>query len=346
MPAEETKAPRPAKPPSLPLCTYMTNMWPPKPQYTEKDLPDLSGKVFMVTGSNTGVGKETARLLYSKNAKVYIAARSEERAKAAIADIQQTNPASTGQLTYLHLDLADLSTIKPTVERFKTRESKLHVLINNAGVQALKDVDGSAKTKQGHEQHLGVNVLSVFLFTKLLTPILVETAKTAPPNTVRVVWVASLGTEICGEKEKGLTADYVKYWPALTPLERYGVSKAGNWVHAVEFARRVREAGVVSIACNPGHLKSDLYRDGGKLFTTVLDLVALYPPVYGAYTELYSALSPDITMEKTGEWVIPWGRLHPIRKDLQKAAKSMEDGGNGHAREFWEWTESLVQNFA
>jgi NAD(P)-dependent dehydrogenase (short-subunit alcohol dehydrogenase family) len=302
-------------------------------------------QVFIVTGSNTGVGKETARLLYSKDAKVYIAARSEERANTAITDIKKTHPSSNGQLAYLHLDLADLSTIKPTVDRFASLESKLHVLINNAGVQALKDVDGSAKTKQGHEQHLGVNVLGVFLLTKLLTPMLVEAAKTAPPNSVRVVWVVSLGAEICGETDKGLTSDYVKYWPALTPLERYGVSKAGNWLHAVEYAKRLQQDGVVSVPCNPGHLKSDLYRDGGRLFTAVLKSVVLYPPIYGAYTELYSALSPDITMEKSGEWVIPWGRLRPIRKDMQKASKSKKEGGNGHATEFWEWTETMVSNF-
>lgn len=292
------------------------------------------------------MGKETARLLYSKNAKVYVAARSEERANAAIADMKKAHPSSRGQLTYLPLDLADLSTIKPTVERFASLESKLHVLINNAAVQALRDVDGSAKTKQGHEQHLGVNVLGVFLFTKLLAPILAHTARAEPAGTVRVVWVASLGTEICGETEKGLTAEYVRYWPALSPLERYGVTKAGSWLHAVEYARRARPDGVVSVACNPGHLRSDLYRDAGRLFAAVLSLVALYPPVYGAYTELYSALSPDIAMDKTGGWIIPWGRLYPIRRDLQRAAKSKEQGGNGHAMEFWEWTESLVKDFA
>lgn len=274
-----------------------------------------------------------------------MAARSEEKAKSAIADIQRTHPSSKGQLVYLHLDLADLSTIKASVERYTSLESKLHVLFNNAGVQALKNTDGSIKTAQGHELHLGVNVLGVFLFTKLLTPTLVATAKTEPPNTVRVVWVSSLGTEIVGEKDKGISFDYVKYWPAISPLERYGISKAGNWLHGVEYAKRVKNDGVVSISCNPGHLRSDLYRDGGAIFKAILNAVALYPPIFGAYTELYSGLSPDITMEKTGEWVIPWGRLYPIRKDMQNATKSKAEGGNGHAADFWEWTEDLVKDF-
>ena len=274
-----------------------------------------------------------------------MAARSEEKANAAIADIKKAHPSSKGELVYLHLDLADLSTIKASAESFTSKESKLHVLINNAGVQALKDTDGSAKTAQGYEIHFGVNILGVFLFTKFLTPTLVATAKSEPANSVRVVWVSSLGTEIVGEKDKGISKEYLKYWPAISPLERYGISKAGNWLHGVEFAKRVKNDGVVSISCNPGHLKSDLYRDGGTVFKAILSAVALYPPVYGAYTELYSGLSPDITMEKTGEWVIPWGRLYPIRKDMQNAAKSKAEGGNGYATEFWEWTEELVKDF-
>ncbi|RYO98209.1 hypothetical protein DL763_002376 [Monosporascus cannonballus] len=344
--ADKATAPRPPKPPALPWCAWYRSMWPPKPTFTENNLPNLAGKVYIVTGSNTGVGKEVARLLYSKDARVYIAARSEERANNAIADIKKTHPSSKGQLIYLHLDLADLSTIKASAEHFTSLESKLHVLFNNAGVQALKNVDGSVKTAQGHELHLGVNVLGVFLFTKLLTPTIVATAKTEPSDTVRVVWVSSLGTEVVGETGKGISSDYVKYWPALSPLERYGISKAGNWLHGVEYSKRHEKDGVISISCNPGHLKSDLYRDGGALFTAILNAVALYPPVYGAYTKLYSGLSPDITMQQTGKWVVPWGRLYPIRKDMQTATKSKEEGGNGHAKEFWNWTEELVKDFA
>ena len=87
-----------------------------------------------------------AQILYSKNATVYVAARSEDNANGVIADIRKTRPHSKGKLTFLHLNLADLSTIKPTVERFTSQESQLHVLFNNAGIQALKNADGSIKT--------------------------------------------------------------------------------------------------------------------------------------------------------------------------------------------------------
>lgn len=294
---------RPAKPPRLPWSSIWTQMYPPKPTFTEQDVPDLTGKVYIVTGSNTGVGKEVAQILYSKNASVYMAARSQDKAKHAIADLQQAWPQSKGSLTFLYLDLADLTTIKPAVERFTARESKLHVLFNNAAVQALRN-DGSTKTAQSYEWHFGVNVMGPFLFTQLLTPILVATAKAGsePANTVRVVWVCSLGTETTGEKSHGITTDYLNYWPLLSPLERYGVTKAGNWLHGVEFAKRYEADGVISVPCNPGHLRSDLYRDGGWMFKAALNALALFPPIFGAYTELYTGLSPTITIEDTEKW--------------------------------------------
>ena len=299
--ATTTPPRRPPKPPRLPLSSLLTQMYPPKPAFTEKNLSNLSGKVYIVTGSNTGVGKEVAQMLYSKDATVYMAARSEDKAKRAIVDIRKARPQSKGSLTYLHLDLADLSTIKPAVEQFTAQESKLHVLFNNAAVQALGN-DGSVKTAQGYEWHFGVNVMGPFLFTKLLTPTLVGTAKSEPANTVRVVWVCSLGTEVTGEKSHGITLDYLNYWPLLSPLERYGVTKAGNWLHGVEFAKRYEADGVISVPCNPGHLRSNLYRDGGRVFKAVLNTLFLYPPIYGAYTEIYSGLSPQIELKDTGRW--------------------------------------------
>lgn len=257
---------------------------------------------YFVSGSNTGVGKEVAQILYSKNAKVYVAARSEGRAKQAIADIKEAWPQSTGVLVYIHLDLADLSTIKATAERFTSQESKLHALFNNAGVQALTAEAPDNVTAQGHEIHLGVNILGSFLLTKLLTQILVSTAKTEPASTVRVVWVSSLGLEMVGEQHYGITTEYQNYWPKLKPLERYGISKAGNWLYGVEFASRHKADGVVSVPCNPGHLRSDLYRDGSAVFKFVVNNFVAYPSVYGAYTELFSALSPSITLDDSGSW--------------------------------------------
>lgn len=142
----------------------------------------------MITGANTGLGKLLADMLYSKNAKVYVLARSQEKGEKAISDIKSAHPQSKGELLFLKLDLADLSTIKSTADRFLAKESKLHVLFNNAGV--MEPVEG-AKSAQGFELQLGVNNVGTQLLTKLLTPILAATARQEPAGTVRVVWLSS-----------------------------------------------------------------------------------------------------------------------------------------------------------
>jgi retinol dehydrogenase-12 len=253
-----------------------------------------------VTGSNTGVGKELARMLYSSNAKVYIAARSEERANKAIAEIKSAAPTSKGGLVFLPLDLRDLTTIKASARRFLTAENKLHVLFNNAGVQALDPVDKN-RTKQGYEVHIGINNVGTFLFTKFLTPILVSTAKTEPPSTVRVVWVSSSGAEFVGIKNVGLDTDNLDYHVDKPAMVRYGLSKAGNWLQGVEFAKRYKADGVVSVALNPGNLASELYREQGAMFMIATKLI-MYPSINGAYTELFAGISPEVTLEKTGSW--------------------------------------------
>ncbi|KAK1977119.1 hypothetical protein LZ30DRAFT_785127 [Colletotrichum cereale] len=157
-------------------------------------------RVYLVTGGNSGVGKKTARILYSKNAKVHVAARSETKAEAAFADTE-----------------TDLGAVGKAAKRLRSLEERLDVLFDNAAVQALADTDGSRKrTAQGHEVHLGVNMLGAFLLTKLLTTVLAATAHMPDPQpgSVRVV-----------------------YWLLMLPLERYGLSKAGNWLQGVEFSR-------------------------------------------------------------------------------------------------------------
>ncbi|KAI1453286.1 putative short-chain dehydrogenase [Annulohypoxylon moriforme] len=323
------------------FSSTLTQAFPPKPKFTENNLPDLHGKVYIVTGSNTGVGKELARILYSKNARVYIAARSQDKANKAIEEISNAFPNSKGGLVFLKLDLSDLTTIKASADEFLAKEEKLDVLFNNAGVQ--NQLPEPSKTPQGYEYHLGVNAIGTFAFTRLLTPILVSTSK--KEGASRVIWVSSSGTEIIGEKSVGVDMNNLDYRKKDRPLlEKYGISKAGNWLHGVEFAKRYKADGVISIPLNPGNLASDLYRDMKGLMRFFVDLIT-YPPINGAYTLLYAGLSPEITLDKTGSWVVPFGRILPIRKDLVEATKTEAEGGNGTAEKFWEWTYEQVQPY-
>ncbi len=198
-----------------------------------------------MTGSSSGVGKELAQILYSQNAKVYIAARSSEKSFHAIESIKTSFPSSKGGLEYLHLDLDDLSTIKASAEEFLSKEKKLDVLWNNAGVMVPPQ---GSKTKQGYEAQLGTNNLAPFLFTKLLTPLLVASAKVNAPGSTRVVWVSSSAAEGLSPKG-GVELDNLDYKVDKTPWHKYGVSKAGNLFHAKEYAKQYGVDGVISVVC-------------------------------------------------------------------------------------------------
>ncbi|KAI0805877.1 hypothetical protein GGR55DRAFT_653819 [Xylaria sp. FL0064] len=312
---------------------------PSQPRITEKDVPDLKGKVIIVTGSNTGLGKEIAQILYSKNAKVYMLARSEEKTKNAIESIKAAVPNSSGELIYLHLDLADIPSIKTTVEQFQRRESKLHLLFNNAGVAFPP---GGSKTKQGYVLEIGVNCIGTFALTKLLTPTIVSTAKTSPPNSVRVIYVSSNASEGFSPKNY---VDNVEHAENLTAVGKYFSSKLGNYLHAAEFANRHKADGVVSVPLNPGALDSELWREQVSPVKWFLRATLLHPPIYGAYTCLFAAFSSEITIENSGTYVAPWGRLWDVAADMVKAGKSPEEGGDGTAKEFWEWSEAQVNKY-
>lgn len=118
------------------MPSIFSALFPPPPTFTDKDLPSLAGKVFIVTGSASGVGFELAKILYVAGGTVYIAARSTSRCEGAIEKIktQTGGRKSTGKLESMVVDLADLGTMKGAVDKFLQRETRLDVLVHNAGV--------------------------------------------------------------------------------------------------------------------------------------------------------------------------------------------------------------------
>ncbi|KAH8651358.1 hypothetical protein BX600DRAFT_483765 [Xylariales sp. PMI_506] len=320
-----------------------TQLYPPKAGFTENEVADLNGKVYIVTGSNTGIGKGLAGLLYSRNASVYVAARSQEKADDAIRELKAAYPTSAGSLTFMHLDLADLSKIQTSVDFFLGREKTLDVLFNNAGTMNVAAGQERAKTPQGYEVHMGVNCLGTFLFTKLLTPVLRETAKAATPGSVRVVWLSST-IDLAAERNVGFDMNNLDYKTQKPAMIRYGYSKVGNYYQAVEYARQVKDSGIISVAVNPGNLASDLYREHGAAFKLVTKLIT-HAPINGSYTMLYAGFSPEISLQNTGSFIIPFGRIQAPRHDLELAAKSEAEGGNGTGPKFWQWCEDQVKPY-
>ena len=158
--------------------------------------------------------------------------------------------------------------------------------------------------------------------------------------------------------------DNLDYHISKPATDRYGISKAGVWALGVEYARRYTVDGIVSVPINPGNIASELARDQGALLKTVARVVG-YAPVQGAYTELFAAFSPKVTIEKSGHWgesfgldygifptslvltfpVVPFGRFYPLREDLPKAAKLESEGGTSGAYKFWEWNENQVKAY-
>jgi NAD(P)-dependent dehydrogenase (short-subunit alcohol dehydrogenase family) len=298
-------------------------LFPSKPTWGVDDIPDLSGKVFLVTGGYAGVGKETVRALLQHNARVYIAARSQAKAAESISDLK----AATGhEALFLQLDLSDLQSVKESARTFAEKEKELHVLINNAGVM-MPPVE--QLTKDGYDLQFGTNVLGHFLFTQLLLPTLL--ASSTPSSPSRIVTVASTGALLTGH------IDYTTLTPgpARTRLGKQGLyiqSKLANVIVAQELARRFGDRGLVSVSLNPGTLKTDLYRHSdGALLKFIQNLIT-HPVELGALTPLYAATHPD-GASFNGQFFVPWARPGKLQSDpLDPAA----------GKALWEYLEAQV----
>ncbi|KAH8801377.1 hypothetical protein F5884DRAFT_904244 [Xylogone sp. PMI_703] len=323
------------------MSAFFSQSFPPKPTFTERELGDLTGKVLIITGGYSGVGYQLTKIVYAKNAVVYVAGRRESEGLKAIDEMKAACPNSKGRLEFLPLDLADLSSIKKSVDTFLTRENRLDILWNNAGLMGTsKDM----KSKQGHELILATNCIGPFLFTKLLHPILVSTATSAPPGSVRVIWLGSIVIQLQAPKA-GMDIDNLDYKKkSEDDATRYAISKAGNLFIGCEWARRDAKSGVMHLTLNPGNLKTPLQRNMGCLERHITNLM-LHDPIYGAYTELWAGLSPAVKPSDSGRYIIPWGRFGDIREDVAAACKSAQEGGLGKATQFFEYCEKVTRDY-
>ncbi|KAI1762473.1 NAD(P)-binding protein [Hypoxylon sp. FL1150] len=335
---------------------FWQQSFPPTPTFTEKSLPRQDGRVFIVTGGNSGIGLALIKLLYQTGAKIYMASRSRERAEAAIASVIDEATAENGgipvegagTITFMPLDLNDLTTIKSSAAFFASRESRLDILWNNAGIAGAPV---GTKTAQGLEGHVGVNCVAPLLLTQELAPLLRNAAVSSPSGATRVVWTGSLSIEAFsppGGVDIALLDQLNGDAKGTQDDARdYGMSKAGNWFLAVEGARRWgsetatgKGDAVVSIAQNPGQIDTAAYRHRSELLMKFLK-PTMYPPKMGAYTMLFAGLSPDIGLEQNGAYVLPFGRLQR-KSTRQDIVKAIEDG---KAQEFWDWCEKIYESY-
>jgi NAD(P)-dependent dehydrogenase (short-subunit alcohol dehydrogenase family) len=241
----------------------------------------MSERTYVVTGANTGIGKETARALARLGGRVVLACRSEDKTKAVIDELARDT--GNDQLTYLRLDLADLASVRDAADRFLDTNDALHVLVDNAGVGG-----GKGRTAQGFEIHFGINHLGHFLLTTLLLDRLRASAKAAGEPS-RVVVVSSDSHF----QPKGIDFDHLRDDPGIAGVREYGVSKLCNVLFAQELARRFPADELVSVSLHPGVIASDIWRRVPGPARWVMTRF-MKSPAEGAATSVHCATAPDV----------------------------------------------------
>ncbi|CAK4031472.1 Hypothetical predicted protein [Lecanosticta acicola] len=289
----------------------------------EHDIPSLDGKVILVTGGNTGLGKETVLQLAKHNPReIFLAARTPSKAEAAIADVKQQVPNS--KISFIQLDLASLSSVKKAADDFNSRSDRLDLLINNAGVMAVP----YSKTKEGYEVQFGTNHIGHALFTKLLLPTLLRTAE-QPNADVRIINVSSEGH--MGAPGIIYDQDALEKYHTFV---RYGQAKLANIYHARELQRRYPS--ITATSLHPGVILTDLYtsqKETNVLMRVFLPLIGLFAKDVpgGAKNQLWASVAPKKEVESSYYWK-PVGI--PSNGSFWLATKQDK------AAELWDWTEA------
>ncbi len=287
---------------------------------------DLTDTIAVITGANSGIGLETAKVLAGSGAEVIMAVRNLDKAEKAADNVRKEYPAARMQIH--QLDLADLASVRLFTEEFSKNYQSLDLLINNAGVM----IPPYGKTKDGFELQFGSNHLGHFALTGQLLPLL----KAAPGS--RVVTVSSLA-----HKRAEIDFHNLDGANGYQPMKFYGQSKLANLMFALELDRKLKEnhLKIISLACHPGISSTNLFKFGKKdapmLFKKLMDQF-LQPAEKGALPTLYAALEPSL---KGGEYIGPDGkgrrRGEPV---LDKPALSALD--EEVSRKLWHRSEELT----
>lgn len=290
------------------------------PGFTAADVPALNGRCFVVTGANTGLGFEVARVLAAKGGEVVLACRDEDRARAAMARIAGETPGAV--LDFVELDQADLDSVRRAAATLAARP-RLDVLINNAGVM----IPPLSHTAQGYELQFGVNHLGTFALTALLLP------KLAEGDEPRVVVTSS----VAHRSGEAIWSD-PKAEQGYARGQRYSDSKLANALFFVELDRRLRAEGspIAAIGCHPGVASTELGRHfkPAALAMPLLGKV-LNSAEQGAWPTLQAATDPEAA---GGDYYGPRG-LRELKGPSGPAflTRLARDPGAGQ----WLWQRSI-----
>lgn len=265
------------------MSSLLDSVW---SNWTERDVPDLTGRVAVVTGGNGGLGLATVDALAAAGAHVVVAARDQVKTADALADVRDRHPSAS--LEVVPLDLADLSSVRIAADRIRDGHDQLDLLVNNAGLMALPE----RQTADGFEMQFGVNHLGHWALTALLMePLLAAGA-------ARVVTVSS----IAHHQGRQVDPSDPHLRNSYSPWKAYGQSKLANFHFGIGLQRRFEEAGVraASLIAHPGLSNTDLQRrtvrEGGggssaPMWETLAARTGMSPTV-GARPQLRAATDP------------------------------------------------------
>ena len=255
--------------------------------WTTNDIPDLSGRLAIITGATGGLGLETALVLAGKGAEVVLAARNPDKGAEAERLIRSRHPDAA--VRFELLDLASLASVRAFAEQYLATGRPIDILIDNAGVMALPT---RQTTVDGFEMQFGTNYLSHFALVGRLLPLLIG-AK------ARVAQLSSVA-----HRSGHIRLDDLNYQTHYSPWSVYQQSKLAMLMFALELQRRsdAHGWGLTSVAAHPGFARTDLIANGhaGKpgLFARgarLLEAVLSHSAADGALPILMAATLPDPT---------------------------------------------------
>jgi len=238
---------------------------------------DLAGRVALITGANSGIGRITALRLAELGVQVVLACRSRERGQVVVDEIARSGALHPARL--LPLDLGDLDSVQGCAQAYAAWDLPLHLLILNAGVAGARGLSAS-----GFELAFGINHVGHFLLTQLLLP---QLRGSAP---ARVVTVASRAHQ----RVAGIDWDSLQQPTAsITGIKEYSQSKLANVLFSAELGRRLQGSGVVTSALHPGVIASDIWRHVPWPLSSLISLRG-DSVEQGARTTLYCATAPEL----------------------------------------------------
>jgi NAD(P)-dependent dehydrogenase (short-subunit alcohol dehydrogenase family) len=238
----------------------------------------MEGKVVLITGGTSGIGRAAATALAAMGAEVVVTGRSRERGELAVEEIRDTS--GNARVSLMLADLAVQAEVRGLAEEFRERYDRLDVLVNNAGIIQSKRTE----TPDGIELTLAVNHLAPFLLTNLLLDLL---KKSAPS---RIITVSS-------EARRGAKIDFedLQSERRYRPFKVYGMTKLANILFTYELAERLEGTGVVANSLHPGGVNTN-FGNNNRSFGTLI-FRAFKPfmrtPEQGADTVVYLAVSPE-----------------------------------------------------